>query len=260
VATRRIVDRVGVLIGAAVVVLIWGAAPAWAAPSISVDPSTDLADRQVVDVTGTGYPPDSEVGVGVVMCEPDPASFSDCDLDNFRTPGTSSSGSFSTTFDVRRHIQTDGGTRDCASAPGACVLLAASPGFDLRATAPLSFDPSAPPVPAFAMTAAFADRATIDRRSGAAFLTATVACNRAGFFSINVELVQSTGGRSTRASFSATDACGPVGTAVLLTFEPRSGAYAGGDALLLGSASATSLDGASAGQGVSTVVAVVRSK
>jgi hypothetical protein len=50
------VGRVGVLVGAAVVVLGWGAVPAWAAPSISVDPSTDLADRQVVGVTGTGYP------------------------------------------------------------------------------------------------------------------------------------------------------------------------------------------------------------
>jgi len=256
VAARRALG----LAAAAVVVLVWGASPAWAARTISVDPSTDLVDRQVVTVSGTGYQSNTQVGLAV--CEADPLSLGDCDLDNIRIPTTDGSGAFETTFPVRRYIRTNDGTTDCAVAPGACVLGNGPPelGPDFAA-APLSFDPDVPGLPPLEVTVTSADRATIDRRSGVAYLVVEVRCNRpdAGVL-VEGELVQSSARGTTRSSSSVQGPCRQAGNGVLLTFAPDGRRFSGGDATLEASVIGLTEDGDVVVQSFDTVVYVVRSK
>ena len=55
------------LLGVAVVLLLWGAAPAWAVARVTIDPARDVVDGQVVEVSGTGYAPN--FSYGMVLCE-----------------------------------------------------------------------------------------------------------------------------------------------------------------------------------------------
>jgi Neocarzinostatin family len=258
-ASRRRAGRAGALVGVAVVLLIWGAAPAWAAPTISVTPSTDLVDDEVVTVSGTGYEPDTQVGLAV--CEADPLSLADCDLDNIRVPRTDGGGAFETTFPVRRHIDTDDGITDCAGAPGACVLGNGPPelGPDFAAV-PLSFDPDVPGIPPLRMTAVVSDRAAIDRRTGQAAVLVTVTCNQAAVVDVVGVLEQSSPRGITRsASTSELGPCDEQGRKVLLRLQPTSGRFSGGDADFEGNATASSSRGV-VFQGFEVVVYVVHSK
>jgi hypothetical protein len=112
-------------------------------PSLTVDPSTDLVDRQSVIVTGSNFEPFT--AVGVIQCRAPSNGAEDCDFATLRFMPVDESGGFAQPFTVRRLIRVGTETIDCAE-PGLCEIGA---GADptLGAQAGISFDPDAPLAP-----------------------------------------------------------------------------------------------------------------
>jgi len=110
-------------------------------PVIVVTPSTGLADGQVVLVTASGFEPGREVVVS--LCPADP------DSEACRGAGSAVADATGTITHFTRVYRTIGSPlTDCANAPGACVMrvLDYQDVFAVN-SAPLDFDPNAPPVP-----------------------------------------------------------------------------------------------------------------
>jgi hypothetical protein len=106
--------------------VVVSAAPASAAGSISVTPNTDLHDGDVVSVNGTGWIPDSQVGV----CQSvslQPPSINNCNNGTGSLLTADGSGNISTTLSVQRFINVPalGGTVDCADPTAPCEIGAA---------------------------------------------------------------------------------------------------------------------------------------
>jgi hypothetical protein len=89
--------------------------------TVTVEPSSGLADGQTVTVHGTGFLANTETGVG--QC-PAGTTGGDCVvLALFNADGQ---GAFTTTIQVQQHLAVNGGTIDCASSASACVVAAAA--------------------------------------------------------------------------------------------------------------------------------------
>jgi hypothetical protein len=113
---------------------------------LTVTPHTDLVNFQSVTVAGSGFP--AGTGVQVTQCRTDATAYDDCIASSQFAP-TSAAGTFSLPITVRRVLHLESGDFDCASAPGACSLAAASYStLPIVVTAPLDFDASQPIPPA----------------------------------------------------------------------------------------------------------------
>jgi Neocarzinostatin family len=118
-------------------------------PTITVTPSTGLAEGQTVTVSGSGFG-DLRV-VAVVQCAGTVGEHPDvgtavfgCDFTT-DIQGVAEFGGFSTTFVVSRQLTLlEGQTVDCRTASEPCRILVGS-GPDTFATAPISFGPPTPP-------------------------------------------------------------------------------------------------------------------
>ena len=111
-------------------------------PTLDVTPSTDLADRQFVSVSASGFEPGEEVYTG--QCAAGSSNGSTCGT--FRILTADTSGSIAYSFRVHRVIGFP--PIDCANAPGDCIVFAASVEDVFKsANVPLEFDPNAPPAP-----------------------------------------------------------------------------------------------------------------
>ena len=109
-------------------------------PPVTVTPATGLSDRAVVTVAGSGFTPNTAIGMAV--CAGTIRSISNCDLSTSSIGSADSSGAFQREFTVRDHISTGAGTFDCAAAPGACVLGVANINDYIEfSLTPLSFGP-----------------------------------------------------------------------------------------------------------------------
>ena len=119
-------------------------APGSPTATLSASPSTLLADRQLVNVTGTGWSPDSVIGVGECLVG---TSAGVCT--NIAPVFVGSDGSMTTTYTVRRIVRDGSGTNvDCASTSTTCELVALDiQQPDNHASAAIAFDPSLPPPP-----------------------------------------------------------------------------------------------------------------
>lgn len=169
---RGVVRRLGVLFAASAVMVVMGAAPAWAAPTIVATPSTDLIDGQVVDVTGSGLAPDRQVAV--LQCVSGGTDvFAFCQIGGFVSTTTDSTGAFSTSFTVRRVISPTGEDVDCAASAGRCVLAVDDFSTDYDASTPLHFDPEGPLPPQLEITATPVSAAVRDNQ---VLLQGTVTC------------------------------------------------------------------------------------
>ena len=118
-------------------------------PSITVTPSQDLADGQLVEVSGSGFP--RRQTVGIVECRA--ASGQDgCDLSNLLFVLTDEDGRFRADMELYRYLQVDIGEVDCAQ-PDACRVGAGIPPSGVVGDdAPIQFDPDAPPPPPATLT------------------------------------------------------------------------------------------------------------
>jgi hypothetical protein len=173
----------------------WGATAVGAAePMVVVDPSTDLVDRQMVTVTAEGFSPLTTFGAAQCDATAPPGSgIAACDLSTSRTTTTNDDGAAQITLPVRRIITVQEREIDCALEP--CVLGAAtiSGTTPIEAvTAPISFDPTVPPVPRLSLDV------TVEDVSGSA-VEGTVTCNREAEAFVELVVRQERGGRTASA-------------------------------------------------------------
>ncbi len=118
---------------------------------IEVTPSEGLADGQVVTVTGSQFPPNTQLGV--VMCAqfPDraPAGSGNCQLSPFTSVTSDADGNFQAEHPVDRVFRISTGELvDCAEIAGQClVAVGAISDYDQSGVAPVSFDPDIPALP-----------------------------------------------------------------------------------------------------------------
>jgi hypothetical protein len=114
-------------------------------------PSDDLVDRQQVAVYATGFVPGEFVNV--TQCAVDNLDQHPCSQ-SFQFSGggqADPTGAIAVGITVRRAVKVDGERFDCASAVGACVVVAQANGGP-AGTAPLRFDGSTPLPPPPTMT------------------------------------------------------------------------------------------------------------
>src|ERR1039458_310805 len=116
-----------------------------AAPLLSVNPSTDLADGQIVQVSGSGFAPAASIAMG--ECLAGANSVSACSLNGASLVSSDVCSSDLASLTVSRMITIGSSTVDCSRMP--CVLGAGElPGLTTFATTPISFIPGvAPPAP-----------------------------------------------------------------------------------------------------------------
>jgi acetyl esterase/lipase len=118
-------------------------APLAPPPQLTIEPSTDLVDGQLITVRGTGFV--RERFAQIFECTGAPESVDDCDEWSRQFVDVDDSGTFETQYRLLAVIERLGnGTVDCR--PTACVLGAATT-FDDLATVTLPFDPDAPLAP-----------------------------------------------------------------------------------------------------------------
>jgi len=196
-------------------------------PTITVDPSTGLVDRQTVTVSATGFTPNTSFGAA--QCDPTvgPDAGTDaCDLTTARTATTDAFGAVQLDVTVRRIIIVQGHEVDCALSPctmGAATLQGTTP---IEATStPISFDPSVPPVPRLEVLLTI-DEVTTSGMSG------TVTCNRAADAFLEA-IVQQTKGSAEAVGYGFTDqpiACEETPTPWAVAFTDGDGVLTGGPA------------------------------
>jgi hypothetical protein len=113
-------------------------------PAITIAPATGLVDRQLLNVSGVNFAPNTFVQLNECLTSSTDPYCSPFSFGGFVE--TDSTGSFATTFSARRGIRTftfDDPVVDCASSAGLCSLFALSEYGD-RAHGVLDFDPNAP--------------------------------------------------------------------------------------------------------------------
>ena len=143
---------VGVLALAPVFVVV-SATRADAAVTVTVDPSTGLADGQPVTITGSGFTPGTSVGAAECSAAVAQShSTSDCDLSNAPIVQADSSGTAVINLRAKATITTpNGGTIDCVTAADPCIIGMGDT-TDLsnpekQGGSAITFDPNAPPAP-----------------------------------------------------------------------------------------------------------------
>jgi hypothetical protein len=161
------------------------------APSVQAVPSTNVADGQLITVSGTGFSPSATIAV--IECQTGATSESGCDLSTYETINASTTGSFSTPFIASRYLHVSNPTPitvDCSVA-AACILAAANfSNYSEAASTPLTFDPSARPPPSLVFGAMLSPTGTVDHKTGVATVSGTVTCNRPVFASVDGQLNQ----------------------------------------------------------------------
>jgi hypothetical protein len=130
-----------------------GSTPLPPPPSVTITPSTGLADRQIVTVTGSGFP--SNEVLFAAECEKGSSLYNGaCSSSVYRQAETGADGRFTTTVRVRATLDSydpntgQPRTVNCVADPGTCIVsVVANSDATATASAPLVFDPAAPPVP-----------------------------------------------------------------------------------------------------------------
>jgi hypothetical protein len=131
--------RAKVLAVAAAVVAGFGLAGC-TAPAVDVTPNTDLVDGQDVTVTGSGYSPNSPVGV--IECVAPADSIDDCSSETARSLSANDNGGYQIQYDVTRILEFGNGVEHDCAVPDSCFLVSVYPhGFQGRAVSPLQFRP-----------------------------------------------------------------------------------------------------------------------
>ena len=90
-------------------------------PPVTVSPTNGLVDGQAVNVQGSGFTPDSLIGIA--MCKAGTTfSLLDCEITNPVWFPDDAAGAFTHSYNVRAHITTGHGQIDCTVTPGVCAV------------------------------------------------------------------------------------------------------------------------------------------
>jgi hypothetical protein len=154
-------------------------------PTLAVVPSAELADGQVVTVTGTNFTPNVLVGMAECEAVAGSNSPSDCDLSTASSVESDGAGDFSISYSVTRILNVNGANVDCAVT--ACLLGAADVSdYSVSASAALGFNPTIPPE----LTGTVSPTDQVNTKTGTAFIRGTVSCVAPAAIEIYVDLSQ----------------------------------------------------------------------
>ena len=203
------------------------AAPAGAAPSVSVTPNSGLLDAQQVSVSASGFTANTQIAI--IECTSGATSQNDCDLSTLNYTNADGLGNVSASYNVFRQIfpANDPAGLDCATA--SCVLAVANISNQTEAAStPIAFDPTVPLPPQLTVTATI-DRGGSFDHAGNVTITGTVTCN----LPADVELFDGVTQRVGRVLLNAngyTDIACDGPTRYALTAQPYNGIFRGGTA------------------------------
>jgi hypothetical protein len=198
-------------------------------PTFSASPTQNVADGSLIRVSGTGWAPDS--AIGIAECPKDFFDISSCDESTLVVLPTDNVGNFGPTHVVAsRWLSIGGVPLDCASA--ACFLVTSSdPAFSEFVSHRLTFDPSAPPPPPLSITVSVDVKATVNPR-GVVLVTGTVDCSRPALVDLSGQLSQIWKRFIFRSFFDVPIVCRGLGTAWRVKVFPDTGLFAAGGATL----------------------------
>src|SRR5450755_2887069 len=114
-----------------------------AATSMTVTPSTNLTDGQLVHVSISGFP--ANTAIALVECGASAVDANGCDLQTLLYVTTDANGDVVTPFVVGAELSTFNGTVDCRSS--ACTLGAGTYDASTTAGASIAFNPTSPLAP-----------------------------------------------------------------------------------------------------------------
>lgn len=184
--------RVGVALVLAL--LLGAAAPATAEPAgtVTVTPSTDLIDDQVVEVHGEGWRPGSFLVIA--QCDARATSFAGCD-DSAASVIEGHGESFTVELRVERGVNSSRyGAIDCASAPGACIVAVLYRPGRILASDDLAFDPEGPrPDPPFQIELDLARSVRVGPDGRRAMVDARISCRPGMHVEVWVQVSQENG-------------------------------------------------------------------
>jgi hypothetical protein len=206
--------------------MLFTASPASAQPSITVTPDTDLVDFQTVTVSGSGFSADFDLGV--VMCTAGAPSLDDCDLDTLDFAFTDATGSFTLDYTVERLIETPAaGSVDCATVAGGCIVGVGDINLTEVAFAPVTFDPTVPPVPRLEVELTVDPVGTVTPKLGTGTVSGTVSCSSPADVFIDGFASQRAGRVDVQGFFFAEVSC-DGSTTWTADLEPFNGRFVGG--------------------------------
>ncbi len=116
-------------------------------PSVSVTPSTNLTNGQVVEISGSGF--SANASLVVIECAAGSIGAANCDVAHYARPDADANGMVTTTFPVASSfVLKDGTTIDCAASAAACFLAVADlSDFANANSVPLTFAAATPSAP-----------------------------------------------------------------------------------------------------------------
>ena len=197
-------------------------------PALVATPATDLSDGQTVTVTGAHFPAGADVTF--TECPAGNDQFYDCDSDTYGAAVADPSGSFTTQYEVARVITTNGGSVDCAQAPGCVLSTLGGFGDVLVASTLLAFDPAVPPLPPLDLTLDLEPTGQIGT-NGAADLSATISCTATQPVSVSmaVTLTEESYSLPAESSLATTaTACGETPVIVIFTLPDQDVPFSAG--------------------------------
>jgi hypothetical protein len=157
-----------------------------ATTSMTVTPSTNLDDGQLVHVSISGFPPNTQIAV--VECGPGAAGEDGCDLQTLHYLSTDASGDAVTRFVVAAELSTFNGTVDCRTS--SCTLGAGTFDASTTAGAPIAFNPTTPIAPPLQLGLTVAATGGVKPHTKAATISGTLTCNRAAIVDVSGQLTQ----------------------------------------------------------------------
>ena len=200
-------------------------------PTLAVSPATGLADGQNVTVTGSHFDPGAvetftECPVGV-------SQFFNCDTDISDVATVGSTGSFTATYQVARLLATnqgpEGGSVDCAVAPGCVLAVLGNFDEEVVASTPLTFDPKVPPLPPLNLTMDLNPTGRVNA-DGSAGLSGTISCTtkQPVTVAINLTLTENADSASAVSSLVTQETCGKAPASVTITVPEQNVPFAAG--------------------------------
>jgi lysophospholipase L1-like esterase len=198
-------------------------------PRLAVAPSTALSDGQNVTVTGSNFVAGQHISF--TECPTGQVEYYECDSDTLASAVIGSSGGFTTTYSVARILTTNqeytepgqvDPTVDCAQAPGCTLAAFGNEDQILGLPTPLTFDPSAPPLPPLNLTLSLTTSGTIGA-GGTVTLAGTISCTSATPVDVTTEvnLAETANTLPATSQTTATETC--VTAAAPVTFTVPDG-------------------------------------
>jgi hypothetical protein len=157
-----------------------------ATTSMTITPSTNLTDGQLVHVSISGFP--ANTSIAVVECGPSAVNANGCDLQTLQYLTTDANGHVVTPFIVGAELSTFNGTVDCRTS--ACTLGAGTYDASTTAGASIAFNPATPLAPPLQLGLTVAAAGRVDRHTKAATINGTLTCNRTAIVDVSGQLTQ----------------------------------------------------------------------